>query len=261
MDGNKLFRNITEMHKQESLKIGLIGGTDSTGGAGVSADIETIEKLGASPFPVISAITLQRNPSKFHIHKVPYHGLKSQLESLLNEELDAVKIGMLPDESSVELVSQYITDSPCTKIILDPVQKTSSGKFLIQSGAWEKLMFELIPKVNLTTPNLDEAQSMTGSLESSQEELLKKCSKMEVEAVLLKGGHGKGDLSTDILFEKSKRTTKFSWKRITGATSFRGTGCRLASAIAYYWAVENDLPNAVKLAGSFLQNYLKASKN
>jgi len=84
---------------------------------------------------------------------------------------------------------------------------------------------------------------------------------MEVEAVLLKGGHGKGDLSTDILFEKSKRTTKFSWKRITGATSFRGTGCRLASAIAYYWAVENDLPNAVKLAGSFLQNYLKASKN
>jgi hydroxymethylpyrimidine/phosphomethylpyrimidine kinase len=261
MDGNKLFRNITEMHKKRAIKIGLIGGTDSSGGAGVGADIETIEKLGASPFPVISAITLQRNPSKLHIQNVPYHGLKSQLESLLNEELDAIKIGMLPDETSIELVSQYTSESPCTKIILDPVQKTSSGNFLIKSGAWEKLMFDLIPKVNLITPNLDEAQSLAGSPESSQEELLKKCSKMEVEAVLLKGGHGKGDFSNDILFEKSKGVTKFSWKRITGATNIRGTGCRLASAIAYYWAVEKDLLNAVKLAGNFLQNYLKTSKN
>lgn len=261
MAGNKHFRIMTEMRKQESINIGLIGGTDSSGGAGVWADVKTIEKLGASPFPVISAITLQGNPSNFHIIGIPHHGLKSQLECLLYEELDAIKIGMLPDETSVEVVSQFITESPCTKIILDPVQKTSSGNFLIKSVAWEKLMFELIPKVNLITPNLDEAKSLTGSLKSSQVELLKKCSKLGAESVLIKGGHGNGDFSVDILWEKSKDVTRFTWDRIPGATSVRGTGCRLASAIAYYWAVEKHLPSAVKSAGSFLQEYIRKLEN
>ena len=248
------------MDKTTSQKIGIIGGTDSSGGAGLFADEETIYELGDRPFAVISAITQQCNSSKIRIHAVPALGLESQLDGLLQEELDAIKIGMLPDESSVRKVGEFLNKSSCTKVILDPVQMTSNGHSLITDKGWECLIKDLIPRVNLVTPNLQEAGKLlniNNSEKISPVFLANECSKLGAQSILLKGGHGDGEQSTDLLVEGTSPVIEYKWERITGGTKVRGTGCRLASAISCNWAKTNHLANSVKEAGKYLQNYIR----
>jgi len=246
--------------KTTSKKIGIIGGTDSSGGSGLFADKETIYELGDRPFAVISAITQQCNSSKIRIHAVPALGLESQLDGLLQEELDAIKIGMLPDESSVRKVGEFLNKSSCTKVILDPVQMTSNGHSLITDKGWECLIKDLIPRVNLVTPNLQEAGKLlniNNSEKISPVFLANECSKLGAQSILLKGGHGGGEQSTDLLVEGTSPVIEYKWERITGGTKVRGTGCRLASAISCNWAKTNHLANSVKEAGKHLQNYIR----
>ena len=248
------------MDKTTSKKIGIIGGTDSSGGSGLFADKETIYELGDRPFAVISAITQQCNSSKIRIHAVPALGLESQLDGLLQEELDAIKIGMLPDESSVRKVGEFLNKSSCKKVILDPVQMTSNGHSLISAKGWECLIQDLIPRVNLVTPNLQDARKLltiNDSEKISPTSLIKECSKLGAQSILLKGGHGGGEESTDLLLEGKNPVIEYKWERITGGTEVRGTGCRLASAISCNWAKTKELPISVKEAGKYLQNYIR----
>jgi hydroxymethylpyrimidine/phosphomethylpyrimidine kinase len=246
--------------KSTSKNIGIIGGTDSSRGSGLSADEETIYELGDNPLTVISAITQQYNSSKIRIHAVPALGLESQLDGLLQEELDAIKIGMLPDESSVRKVGEFLNKSSCKKVILDPVQMTSNGHALITSNGWECLIKDLIPRVNLVTPNLQEARKLltiNDSEKISPISLVKECSKLGAQSILLKGGHGGGEESTDLFLEGENPVIEYKWERITGGTEVRGTGCRLASAISCNWAKTRNLPISVKKAGKYLQSYIR----
>jgi hydroxymethylpyrimidine/phosphomethylpyrimidine kinase len=246
--------------KSTSKNIGIIGGTDSSMGSGLSADEETIYELGDNPLTVISAITQQYNSSKIRIHAVPALGLESQLDGLLQEELDAIKIGMLPDESSVRKVGEFLNKSSCKKVILDPVKMTSNGHSLITDEGWECLIKDLIPRVNLVTPNIQEAcklLNINNSEKISPISLANECSKLGARSILLKGGHAGGEQSTDLLVEGTSPVIEYKWERITGGTEVRGTGCRLASAISCNWAKTNHLPISIKKAGKYLQNYIR----
>jgi len=239
----------------------LIGGTDSSGGSGLGADIEVMNALGATFLPVISAITQQRNNAPVRITAVPQHGIASQLQSLFDLPISAVKIGMLPDEKAVESVCQFLSHICVKKVVLDPVLRTSSGDQLISENGWSSLIDQLIPLTGLITPNLSEAYELLGLKIKGipHETLVRKCGSLSDKAVLLKGGHMGGDNSRDLLFQPNQSISEYNWERVKGGTSVRGTGCRLASAIAYFWAVEDNLTCAVSKAGNFVQAYIRKS--
>jgi len=245
-----------------AINIAIIGGTDSSGGAGLGADQKTILDHACSPHSVISAITSQ-NSSKVRIHPLPRLGLKSQLDSLSELTLDAIKIGMLPDESSVLEVLDFIEKFPNSKVILDPVRFSSSGFELITTKAWTALKERLLPNLDLITPNVEEARLLVGAginERISSLDLAKKCLDLGAHAVLLKGGHDDDPkICIDILAQQKEGPELFKYPRIHGGTEVRGTGCRLASAIACLWAKTRELLPAVEGAGQYLQNYIKES--
>jgi hydroxymethylpyrimidine/phosphomethylpyrimidine kinase len=245
-----------------AINIAIIGGTDSSGGAGLGADQKTILDHNCSPHSAISAITFQ-NSSKARIHPLPRPGLKSQLDSLSELALDAIKIGMLPDESSVLEVLEFIKKFPDSKVILDPVRFSSSGFELMTTQAWFTLKERLLPHVDLITPNMEEAKLLVGAAINeriSSLDLAKKCLGLGAQAVLLKGGHDDDPkVCTDILAQQKQGTELLKYPRIDGGTEVRGTGCRMASAIACQWANQGDLLPAVQGAGQYMQNYINES--
>ena len=245
-----------------AINIAIIGGTDSSGGAGLGADQKTILDHNCSPHSVISAITFQ-NSSKARIHPLPRPGFKSQLDSLSKLTLDAIKIGMLPDESSVLEVLEFIKKFPDSKVILDPVRFSSSGFELMTTKAWIALKERLLPQLDLITPNMEEAKLLIGAginERISSLDLAKKSLGLGVQAVLLKGGHyDEPKDCTDILAQQKEGPELFKYPRMNGGTEVRGTGCRLASAIACNWAKTGELLPAVQGAGQYLQNYIKES--
>ena len=245
-----------------AINIAIIGGTDSSGGAGLGADQKTILDHNCIPHSSISAITFQ-NSSKVRIHPLPRLGLKSQLDSISEHTLDAIKIGMLPDESSVLEVLEFIKKFPDSKVILDPVRFSSSGFELMTTQSWTALKERLLLNLDLITPNVEEAKLLVGAdiNESiSSLDLAKKCLSLGAHAVLLKGGHDDDPKTcTDILAQQKEEPEVLKYPRIDGGTEVRGTGCRLASAIACHWAKTRELLPAVEGAGQYLQNYIKES--
>lgn len=243
--------------------IGLIGGTDSSGGSGLGADQKTISDHRCNAISVISAITFQNSSGQVKVHSTPKICFRSQLDSLLEKELDVVKIGMLPDAQAVEEVDRFLQIVRCKKVILDPVKKTSSGYELISNDGWISLVEKLLPKVHLITPNIEEAFALLETGVCSHIlpiELAEKCLNLGAKSVLLKGGHIRNDQACiDYLISNNQRYKRFYYKRINGGTNIRGTGCRLASAIACAWAQNNELCKAIKAAGEYIQNYIKES--
>ena len=146
-----------KVSKKPSLHVALIGGHDSTGGAGILADQETVTAHGHLSKCLVTAITLQQNPSKFKIIKVHKYGIESQLADFTDHPIDALKIGMLPDQETVIAVSDFIYQNADIPVILDPVLKTSKGHRLIDQEGWKSMIELLLPKIDLITPNIDEA--------------------------------------------------------------------------------------------------------
>lgn len=246
-----------------SFNIGIIGGTDSSGGSGLAADEETILHYECNAVPVISAITFQTPTAMPRIFPIPGNGFSSQLDSLLTQPLDAIKIGMLPDTQCIEDLGRFLDQVKCDKIILDPVKNTSTGHALISEKGWAALIKDLLPKISLITPNFEEALSLLGLIRTHDiipVTLAKECLKLGSQAVLLKGGHiSDPKMSTDFLITQSPKAEAFSYPRINGGSDVRGTGCRLATAIACEWAKSRDLINAVQNAGKYLQGYIQSS--
>lgn len=241
-----------------SLHIALVGGHDSTGGAGILADQETITAHGHLSKCLVTAITLQQNPSKFKIVKVHKYGIDSQLADLTDHPIDALKIGMLPDQDAVKAISDFIYQNADIPVVLDPVLKTSKGHRLIDQESWKSMIKFLLPKIDLITPNIDEALEISSPKTTNQNplELANRWIEKGANAVLVKGGHLKGEFSTDTLLTQNGKYTEFNWPRIDGGSEVRGTGCRLASAIACNMGEQLNLEDAVRRAGEFLQSYL-----
>ena len=237
----------------------VIGGSDSSGGAGVTADIEIISGLGGRCYPILSAVTAQGSNGSFHAHIMPSAILEAQLDSIGHQQIDAIKIGMLPNKDSIQSVANFLKQIRCASIVLDPVIKSSSGASLISPDAITTLKDLLFPLVSLITPNLFEANFLTDLNYTIKKEfsiVANKLLSFGTNAVLLKGGHLVGDQCVDLFLHSSGDEITFEHKKIPNGTEVRGTGCRLASAISYYLASGESMPKAIKQSIDYLQDYI-----
>ena len=238
-----------------------IAGSDSGGGAGIQADLKTFAALGCYGMTAITALTAQNTLGVQAIHSVPAAFLKTQLQSVLDDiGVDAVKIGMLHSPEVVEVVAWAIDHYQLKRVVLDPVMVATSGDALIADETIAVLVRELFPRVQLITPNLDEAALLLGRPVSEVHALSAAAADLQAmgaAAVLLKGGHLPGDEVVDVLLLADQRSHSLRSPRIS-SMNVHGTGCTLSSAIASYWALGLDLQEAVVQARAYILAAIQA---
>ena len=237
----------------------VIGGFDSSGGAGVFADLKTCHDLGCEVSVAITAVTAQSDRRHYHSHVLPKEALQSQLLALGDFGIDAVKIGMLPDLESIEVVRDFLLAHSFGRVVLDPVFSSSSGGSLSTEEGIASLNKLLFPHVGLITPNFSEASRLikqAGLRSESQEAMAAACLELGPKAALVKGGHCSGEECVDFLATDDGERIAFSRKRIPGGSKVRGTGCRLASAIACFQAKGLELKDSVGEACEYLAGYI-----
>lgn len=260
-------------HKNNVLTI---AGSDSSGGAGIQADIKTFEALNVYSASVITSVTAQNTLGVQQVFDLPDEIIAAQLESVLTDiNFTAVKIGMLKKTSYIEIVSEFLKQySPF--VILDPVMISSSGHRLMDEDAISTMTNKLFPLTHLITPNIPEAAKLldcdTSWIEQNLKEACKQLlTKYNLKAVLLKGGHLSGNICEDTLAQlaicldeannaqtESILFNSYKYPKINTKHS-HGTGCTLSSAIAANIANGQPLEMATKLAGKFLQYALNSS--
>lgn len=238
-----------------------IAGSDSSGGAGIQADLKTFSALGCYGMTAITALTAQNTCGVRSIHSVPAQMLRDQIDAVMEDVgADAVKIGMLQSPDIVLTVASAIDRHQFKNIVFDPVMVATSGAALIDDAAIEVLVRELFPRAAVITPNLDEAGLLVGrSLSCTQdmEHAAMTLIGQGARAVLLKGGHLPGDLVVDLLVTDGGDKVWMEGARIDTVNT-HGTGCTLSSAIAAYLALGATLVDAVKLARKFVREALQA---
>jgi hydroxymethylpyrimidine/phosphomethylpyrimidine kinase len=239
-----------------------IAGTDPSGGAGVLADIKAFSAFGVYGAAVITALTAQNTIGVRGIHDVPPSFIADQLASVFDDlDVKAVKIGMLSRPEVIETIARSLDTYKQKTVVLDPVMVAASGDRLLVPEAVDALRKVLIPKALLITPNMPEAAVLldepiaenNAAMERQAEKLLE----LGCQAVLLKGGHGHGADSADILFEKSGASW-FSSKRVA-TNNTHGTGCTLSSAIAAGLANGQPLRAAVQTGKDYVSAAIAAS--
>ena len=239
-----------------------IAGSDSSGGAGIQADLKTFAALGVYGASVIVALTAQNTQGVTGIHDVPADFIKAQMDAVFSDlDVDAVKIGMLSQAASIEAVAQGLADHRAKNIVLDPVMVATSGDRLLAADAVDALRKLLIPRALVITPNLPEAAALVGASPARNEK------EMEIQArellalgarnVLIKGGHGTSDDSVDLLIGQGD-VVRLSAKRIE-TKNLHGTGCTLSSAIAAGLAKGLDLKEASRQAKAYVTGAIAAA--
>ncbi len=241
-----------------------IAGSDSSGGAGIQADLKTFAALGCYGMTAITALTAQNTLGVRAIHGVPPAMLRDQIDAVVEDVgLDAVKIGMLHAPDIVQTVAQAIDRHGLKNVVLDPVMVATSGAMLIDNPAIAVLVGELFWRAAVVTPNMDEASLLVGrpldsegAMQAAAQELLAK----GAQAVLLKGGHLAGEVVSDLLVTRSG---ELHWMRAPRIHSHNthGTGCTLSSAIAAHLALGASLLEAVQLARTYVRAALEAGAN
>ena len=238
-----------------------IAGSDSGGGAGIQADLKTFAALGCYGMTAITALTAQNTMGVQAIQSVPAAFLKAQLQSVLDDiGVDVVKIGMLHSPEVVEVVAWAIDHYQLKRVVLDPVMVATSGDKLIADETVAVLVRELFPRVQLITPNLDEAALLLGRAVLNEAALPQACADLQSKgaaSVLLKGGHLQGEDVVDVLLMADASSRTLRSKRIS-SRNVHGTGCTLSSAIASHWALGFDLTQAVEHARSYILGAIQA---
>lgn len=214
----------------------IIAGSDSGGGAGIQADIKTTTALGGYAMTAITAVTVQNTQGVFGVHEVPVDIITAQMRAVLEDlGADAIKTGMLYSPEVIKAVAACLKEFNVTApLVLDPVMVAKGGAELLQSTALEVLKSELIPRAALVTPNIPEAEALTGISIKTPDDQARAgdlIMAMGAHAVLVKGGHGHGDQVTDVLVSRDGERQDFTAPRINSKHT-HGTGCTLASAIA-----------------------------
>ena len=241
-------------------KILTIAASDSSGGAGIQADIKAITVLGGYALSAITALTAQNFISIEDIHPVPCDFLSKQLDAVLKDiGADAVKTGMLLEETAVKTIVDKIKEHDIPIIVIDPVIASSTGHTLLKDDALKALKEDLLPLATMITPNLDEAFALTGIKAdsiSSMKNAAEKLFELGAKNVFIKGGHLKDD-PTDILYD-GKSFFEFSETRINTKNT-HGTGCTLSAAIATELAKGSSPFDAIKNAKEFITTAIKFS--
>ena len=237
-----------------------IAGSDSGGGAGIQADLKTFSALGIYGASVITAITAQNLSGVTGIQGIDPDIVKKQLTAVLSEfPVKAAKTGMLFSKEIIEAIVEVLLQYRSIPLVIDPVFAATSGSKLIQDSAIDSLTQKLFPLASLITPNMPEAEFLTGDKISSVDELQNAAGKMFKQfhvPVLAKGGH-LGDIAHDILFDDQGMEI-FSRDFIKGVNN-HGSGCTFASAIAAELAKGATLRDAIQIAKDYLYNALKHS--
>ena len=238
-----------------------IAGSDSSGGAGIQADIKTMTMLGVYAMSAITALTAQNTTGVTAVLEVPPKFLEQQLDAVFEDiPPDAVKIGMVSSAELIKTIAQKLEFYGAKNIVVDPVMVATSGAKLIDDNAVETLKKFLFPLATVITPNIPEAEKLSG-IEIKSAEDMKTAAKIIFEnhgcAVLCKGGHSLND-ANDILFDGEIKI--FNGKKISTSNT-HGTGCTLSSAIAAGLAKNLNLTESISAAKNYISGALNFGLN
>ena len=239
-----------------------IAGSDSSGGAGIQADLKTFSALGVYGASVVTALTAQNTRGVAAIHDVPADFVAAQIDAVFSDlAVGAVKIGMLSQVATIEAVAAGLDRYRQSNVVLDPVMVASSGDRLLAPAAIEWLRQLLIPRARLVTPNLPEVAALLDTAmatnESTMREQAEKLLALGAKAVLIKGGHDSGPEAVDLLVEPHG-VERFAARRIATKNT-HGTGCTLSSAIAAGLAKGLPLADAVRAGKDYVTAAIAAA--
>jgi hydroxymethylpyrimidine/phosphomethylpyrimidine kinase len=230
-----------------------IAGSDSGGGAGIQADLKTFSAFRVFGMSVITAVTAQNSVGVQAVENLPPAFVAEQLRSVLSDlGADAAKCGMLSTAPIIEAVAAGLAAHPIPNLVVDPVMVATSGDTLLQPDARDALVRRILPLALVVTPNLPEAEALTGMPVRTREEMLEAARRIHAMGprhVLVKGGHLKGD-ALDLLWD-GRDVAEFSVPRIE-TNSTHGTGCTLSAAIAAGLALGRPLTAAVAEAKRYV---------
>jgi hydroxymethylpyrimidine/phosphomethylpyrimidine kinase len=239
-----------------------IAGSDSSGGAGIQADLKTFSALGVYGASVVTALTAQNTQGVHAIHRPPVAFIEAQLDAVFGDlRIAATKIGMVGSAAAIAAIAAKLRGSQAGPIVLDPVMVAGSGDPLLEAGAEQALISQLMPLADLITPNLDEAARLLGCEKAADED------EMERQALalrelgrgpaLLTGGHMEGAEAVDFLADDTGAVRLSAGRVATSNT--HGSGCTLSAAIAGYLALGLEMRVAVERAKAFVARALSAA--
>jgi len=247
-------------------KVLTIAGSDSSGGAGIQADLKSFSANGVYGMSVITAITAQNTMGVFAVCDLESEIIKAQIDAVFTDiVVDAVKIGMVSKISTIDVISEKLKLYKPKNIVLDPVMISKSGYSLLKPESKSALIKKLIPLASLITPNVPEAEEILKEVNSDiteietvedMEKAAKEIYKLGCKSVLLKGGHMLGD-AVDVFYD-GKEILHFTSSRIDTKNT-HGTGCTLSSAIAANLALGHDMKDAIKKSKDYITTAIKHS--
>jgi len=253
---------MTQQGERPRGRVLIVAGSDSGGGAGIQADIKTVTALGGFAATAITALTAQNTLGVFGVHPVPAAFVVQQMQLVLGDiGADAIKTGMLGDPAVIEVIAETLAQlAPTVPVVVDPVMMAKGGHSLLDPSAESALRTLLIPRATLLTPNVPEAEVLSGraipdldAMAAAGRELLA----LGPKAVLMKGGHLDGETVTDLLIAADD-VIRFEAPRINSSAT-HGTGCTLASAIACGLAQGLDLPDAVARSRAYVRRAMETA--
>ena len=244
-------------------KILIIAGSDSSGGAGIQADIKTVTSLGSYAMTAITAVTSQNTTGVSSIISIPGKEISRQIEFTSKDiKPDTVKIGMLHSPPVINSVIKSLKKIKIKKIILDPVMVAKGGAKLIDEKSIMILKNKLIKNVSLITPNIPEAEILTNTKILSKEDMIFAANKLlnlGAKNILIKGGHMSSKFLTDIFVNKNE-IVEFNSKKINTKNT-HGTGCTLSSAIATFYSCGKTLKKSCEMAINYVNHAIRSGPN
>ncbi|MFA5900122.1 MAG: bifunctional hydroxymethylpyrimidine kinase/phosphomethylpyrimidine kinase, partial [Hyphomicrobium sp.] len=233
-----------------------IAGSDSSGGAGIQADLKTFTVLGVYGASALTALTAQNTRGVTAIHSIPPQFVGAQIDAVAADlRIAATKTGMLNDRDTVLAVVDAVRRHSLAPLIVDPVMVATSGDLLLEADAIDAVRRNLLPLADLITPNLAEAARLLDARMAGDERVMEEQARallaLGCKAVLIKGGHGDGPDAVDILVRPAAAPLRLALPRIETPNT-HGTGCTLSAAIAAYLARGEGLEASVRLAKSFV---------
>ena len=244
-------------------KILIIAGSDSSGGAGIQADIKTVTALGGYAMTAVTAVTTQNTTGVNSVVAIPPKEIEKQIVFTSKDiKPDAIKIGMLHSSKVIISVVRALKQIKTKKIILDPVMVAKGGFKLIDNNAIKTLKKKLLKKSFLITPNIPEAEVLTDIKIKNLDSMVKAGKillKFGVKNILIKGGHGRTQILNDVFLNKNE-TKIFKNKRIKTKNT-HGTGCTLSSAIASFYACGKTINKSCELGIKYVNQSIRSDLN
>jgi len=229
-----------------------IAGFDPSCGAGIAADLKTFAAHGCYGIAAITSVTVQNTQGVEAVHNTPTAELRAQLEALVKDSvIDAVKVGMLGNRGNAVAIAEFLDANKFPHVVLDPVMKSSSGTELLDAGGIKFLASELLKRVTVITPNIPEAETLTGMAIkelADMEAAARKLAEMGARGVIVKGGHREKPI--DVLFDGNEITHLVGDKG--KEETLHGTGCTLAAALTAQLAAGRSLIEAATLAKAYV---------